>query len=77
MPMPKDVGIIDLMLGIPSRDPTPQYAFMKPLFRDADREHARYRDVRTCAIDERISPGEIPEAEVSVAELLPARPSRA
>jgi hypothetical protein len=36
MPMPKDVGIIDLMLGIPSRDPTPQYAFMKPLFRDPE-----------------------------------------
>jgi hypothetical protein len=30
MAMPRDLGIIDLMLGIPSPDPTPQYAFMKP-----------------------------------------------
>jgi Uma2 family endonuclease len=47
------------------------------VMRDADREHARYRDVRTCAIDERISLVAIPEAGVSVTHLLPARPRRA
>ena len=36
MPMPRDVGIIDLMMGIPSPDPKPAYDFMKPLFRDAE-----------------------------------------
>ena len=36
MAMPKDVRIIDLMLGIPSPDPKPNYDFMKPLFRDAE-----------------------------------------
>jgi predicted TIM-barrel fold metal-dependent hydrolase len=34
--MPKDIGIIDLMLGIPSPDPKPAYDFMRPLFRDAE-----------------------------------------
>jgi len=36
MAMPRDVGIIDLMLGIPSPNPKPNYDFMKPLFRDAE-----------------------------------------
>jgi predicted TIM-barrel fold metal-dependent hydrolase len=36
MAMPKGIGIVDLMLGIPSPDPTPHYAFMKPLFRDRE-----------------------------------------
>ena len=36
MGMPKDIGIIDLMLGIPSPDPKPSYDFMRPLFRDAE-----------------------------------------
>jgi predicted TIM-barrel fold metal-dependent hydrolase len=34
--MPSEIGIIDLMLGIPSADPAPSYSFMKPLFRDAE-----------------------------------------
>jgi hypothetical protein len=36
MPMPRDIGIIDLMLGIPSPDPKGSYDFMKPLFRDEE-----------------------------------------
>jgi hypothetical protein len=32
--MPKDVGIIDLMLGIPSPNQPATYDFMRPLFRD-------------------------------------------
>jgi len=47
------------------------------VMRDADRGNARYRDVRTCAEGARISLVEIPEAEVSVTDLLPAPPSRA
>ncbi len=34
MPMPTDIGIIDLMLGIPSPNQPSTYDFMKPLFRD-------------------------------------------
>jgi predicted TIM-barrel fold metal-dependent hydrolase len=34
--MPRDVGVIDLMLGIPSPDPKPGYDFMRPLFRDRE-----------------------------------------
>ena len=34
MAMPRDIGIIDLMLGIPSPDQPSTYDFMKPLFRD-------------------------------------------
>ncbi len=34
MPMPTDIGIIDLMLGIPSPDQPSTYDFMKPLLRD-------------------------------------------
>jgi Uma2 family endonuclease len=47
------------------------------VMRDADREHARYRDVSTCAEGARISLVEIPDAEVAVTDLLPAPPSRA
>ena len=36
MSMPKNVAIIDLMLGIPSEDPKPSYGFMRPLFRDRE-----------------------------------------
>jgi predicted TIM-barrel fold metal-dependent hydrolase len=34
--MPRDVPIIDLMLGIPSPQPKSTYDFMRPLFRDAE-----------------------------------------
>jgi predicted TIM-barrel fold metal-dependent hydrolase len=34
MPMPRDVPIIDLMLGIPSPDQPRTYDFMRPLLRD-------------------------------------------
>jgi Uma2 family endonuclease len=43
------------------------------VMRDPDREQARYRDVRAYAEGARIALVEIP-AEVSVADLLPARP---
>ena len=36
MPMPRDIGIIDLMMGIPSPDPKRSYDFMRPLFRDKE-----------------------------------------
>jgi predicted TIM-barrel fold metal-dependent hydrolase len=36
MAMPKNVPIIDLMLGIPSADARPNYDFMRPLFRDRE-----------------------------------------
>lgn len=36
MPMPNDVPIIDLMLGIPSEEAKRSYDFMRPLFRDAE-----------------------------------------
>ena len=36
MPMPKDIGIIDLMLGIPvSADNSEQYEFIKKKLMDA------------------------------------------
>jgi Uma2 family endonuclease len=41
------------------------------VMRDADREQARYRDVRTCASGERIAPVAIPDARIAVADLLP------
>lgn len=34
MAMPKDVGVIDLMLAIPGEDPSSWYEFMKPLLLD-------------------------------------------
>ena len=34
--MPSNVPIIDLMLGIPSPDPKPNYDFMRPLLRDKE-----------------------------------------
>ena len=34
MPMPKDVGIVDTMIGIPSPNQPATYDFMRPLFRD-------------------------------------------
>jgi predicted TIM-barrel fold metal-dependent hydrolase len=34
--MPRDIPIIDLMLGIPSDDAKRSYDFMRPLFRDAE-----------------------------------------
>ena len=36
MPMPSDVPIIDLMLGIPSPDQPSTYDFMRPLLRDRE-----------------------------------------
>ena len=36
MPMPSGIGIIDLMLGIPSDEQTRSYDFMRPLFRDKE-----------------------------------------
>jgi uncharacterized protein len=36
MPMPSGIGIVDLMLGIPSGDEKRVYDFMRPLFRDAE-----------------------------------------
>ncbi len=36
MPMPTDIPVIDLMLGIPSEEAKRSYDFMRPLFRDAD-----------------------------------------
>jgi predicted TIM-barrel fold metal-dependent hydrolase len=36
MGMPTDIGVIDLMLGIPNEDPSPAYDFMRPLFRDRE-----------------------------------------
>ncbi len=36
MGMPQDVRVIDLMMGIPNRDPKPSYDFMRPLFRDKE-----------------------------------------
>jgi predicted TIM-barrel fold metal-dependent hydrolase len=36
MPMPRDIGIVDLMMGIPSPEPKRQYDFMRPLFRDRE-----------------------------------------
>jgi predicted TIM-barrel fold metal-dependent hydrolase len=36
VPMPEDVPIIDLMLGIPSADQKRVYDFMRPLFRDEE-----------------------------------------
>jgi predicted TIM-barrel fold metal-dependent hydrolase len=36
LPMPTDVPIIDLMLGIPSDQAKRSYDFMRPLFRDAE-----------------------------------------
>ena len=34
MPMPTGIGVIDLMLAIPSDDMSKWYDFMKPLLRD-------------------------------------------
>src|SRR5262249_29618771 len=36
MAMPTGLGIVDLMLGIPSDDQTRVYDFMRPLFRDKE-----------------------------------------
>ena len=36
MAMPNDVGIIDLMLMIPSAEQSHWYDYMKPLFLDSD-----------------------------------------
>ncbi len=36
MGMPSDIGIIDLMLGIPSADPKSDYDFLRPLLRDRE-----------------------------------------
>ena len=36
MPMPRNLGIIDLMMGIPSPEPKSNYDFMRPLFRDKE-----------------------------------------
>ena len=36
MPMPTDIPVIDLMLGIPSEEAKRSYDFMRPLFRDAE-----------------------------------------
>ena len=36
MPMPEDIGIIDLMLAVPSRDNSNFYEFIKPLLMDEE-----------------------------------------
>jgi len=36
MPMPTDIPVIDLMMGIPSDEAKRSYDFMRPLFRDAE-----------------------------------------
>ncbi len=36
MGMPRGIGVIDLMMGIPTADPTGHYAFMKPGLRDEE-----------------------------------------
>jgi len=36
VPMPTDIPVIDLMLGIPSEEAKRSYDFMRPLFRDAE-----------------------------------------
>lgn len=36
MPMPSGLGIIDLMLGIPTQEPSEWYDYMKPMLRDAE-----------------------------------------
>ena len=36
MPMPTDIPVIDLMLGIPSEEAKRSYDFMRPLFRDEE-----------------------------------------
>ena len=36
MPMPTGIGVIDLMLSIPTDDPSRWYEFMKPLLRDRE-----------------------------------------
>ena len=36
MPMPTDIPVIDLMLGIPSEEAKRSYDFMRPLFRDKE-----------------------------------------
>src|SRR3954453_20499260 len=37
--MPTDIGIIDLMLDIPSGDQTEWYEFMRPQLREASKDH--------------------------------------
>ena len=36
MPMPADIGVIDLMMSIPSADQSDWYEYMKPMFRDQE-----------------------------------------
>ena len=36
MPMPKQIGVIETMIGIPSPDQPRSYDFMRPLFRDKE-----------------------------------------
>ena len=36
MPMPKDVGVVETMIGIPSPNQPATYDFMRPLFRDRE-----------------------------------------
>src|SRR4051812_46895218 len=36
MPMPRGIGAIDLMLQIPTEDPTAMYEFLKPLLLDKE-----------------------------------------
>lgn len=60
MPMPKDIGVIDLMLGIPvSKDNKEFYEFMKPMLMDEQsREQFKmpvqymYKDIPTTDADE-------------------------
>jgi predicted TIM-barrel fold metal-dependent hydrolase len=40
MPMPRDLGIIDLMMGIPSPEPKRTYDFLRPLLRDRESREA-------------------------------------
>ena len=36
MPFPTDIGVVDLMLGVPSAEPKKTYDFMRPLYMDKE-----------------------------------------
>ena len=36
MPMPRDIGVIDLMMAIPNNDTSDYYDFIKPLLMDEE-----------------------------------------
>ena len=50
MGMPKNIGVIDLMMGIPTPEPPRQYDFLRPLFRDKESHDAvRVPRASTCS----------------------------